>query len=157
MFQAVFCRSKQFYGSQFIIYRGMVLGFKTFVVIIEGLRAKRAYIAFLANFHFLQDRANFLQDRNVSHPKRVRTIESSFASNRSQTESEKNNTEDEQCINQEETDVRIKRKRKNHEHSRKLGCKITHGCAMKRRQCSAIFVRNLRRHTPLHRQKGVQI
>ena len=34
----------------------------------------------------------------------------------------------------------------------KLGCKITHGCAMKRRQCSAIFVRNLRRQTPLHRQ-----
>ena len=28
---------------------------------IEGLRAKRAYIAFLANFHFLQDRANFWQ------------------------------------------------------------------------------------------------
>ena len=29
--------------------------------ITEGLRAKRAYIAFLANFHFLQDRANFWQ------------------------------------------------------------------------------------------------
>ena len=29
--------------------------------VIEGLRAKRAYIAFLANFHFLQDRANFWQ------------------------------------------------------------------------------------------------
>ena len=28
---------------------------------IEGLRAKRAYIAFLADFHFLQDRANFWQ------------------------------------------------------------------------------------------------
>ena len=28
---------------------------------IEGLRAKRAYIAFLANFHFLQDQANFWQ------------------------------------------------------------------------------------------------
>ena len=28
---------------------------------IDGLRAKRAYIAFLANFHFLQDRANFWQ------------------------------------------------------------------------------------------------
>ena len=26
---------------------------------IEGLRAKRAYIAFLADFHFLQDRADF--------------------------------------------------------------------------------------------------
>ena len=28
---------------------------------IEGLRAKRAYIAFLADFHFLQDRADFWQ------------------------------------------------------------------------------------------------
>ena len=31
-------------------------------LLIEGLRAKRAYIAFLANFHFLQDRANFWQN-----------------------------------------------------------------------------------------------
>ena len=30
-------------------------------VVIEGLRAKRAYIAFLADFHFLQDRADFWQ------------------------------------------------------------------------------------------------
>ena len=28
---------------------------------IEGLRAKRAFIAFLADFHFLQDRADFWQ------------------------------------------------------------------------------------------------
>ena len=28
---------------------------------IEGLRARRAYIAFLADFHFLQDQANFWQ------------------------------------------------------------------------------------------------
>ena len=27
----------------------------------EGFRGKRAYIAFLADFHFLQDRANFWQ------------------------------------------------------------------------------------------------
>ena len=32
------------------------------VYLIEGLRAKRAYIAFLADFHFfLQDQANFWQ------------------------------------------------------------------------------------------------
>ena len=31
------------------------------ITIIEGLRAKRAYIAFLADFHFLQDQANFWQ------------------------------------------------------------------------------------------------
>ena len=42
---------------------------------------------------------------------------------------------------------------KNHELSGKLGCEITHVCAMKRKQCSAaIFVGNLRRQTPLHRQ-----
>ena len=41
---------------------------------------------------------------NTSHQKRVRTLESFFAPNRSQSESEKNDTEEEQCINQEETD-----------------------------------------------------
>ena len=30
-------------------------------LVIEGLPAKRAYIAFLADFHFLQDQANFWQ------------------------------------------------------------------------------------------------
>ena len=40
---------------------------------------------------------------NMSHRKRVRTLESFFAQNRSQSESEKNDTEEEQCINQEET------------------------------------------------------
>ena len=64
---------------------------------------------------------------NMSHQKRFRTIESLFASNRSQIESEKNDTEDEQCINQEERDEDQK-KRKNHELSRKLTCKITQSC-----------------------------
>ena len=41
---------------------------------------------------------------SMSHWKRVRTIESFFAPNRSQSETEKNDTEEEQCINQEETD-----------------------------------------------------
>ena len=40
---------------------------------------------------------------NMSHRKGVRTSESFFAPNRSQSESEKNDTA-EQCINQEETD-----------------------------------------------------
>jgi len=53
--------------------------------------------------------------------------------------------------------MRIKGNQENHELSRKLGCKITHGCSMKKRRCSAIFVTNLRRLTPLHQQKGVQI
>ena len=41
---------------------------------------------------------------NMSHRKHVRKLESFFAPNRSQSESEKNDTEEEQCINQEETD-----------------------------------------------------
>ena len=48
--------------------------------------------------------------------------------------------------------MRIKGNQKNHELSRKLGCEITDGCAMKRRRCSANFVGNLRGQTPLHRQ-----
>ena len=30
-------------------------------------------------------------------------------------------------------------------------------CTTKRRRCSNIFIKNLRKQTPLHRQKGVQI
>ena len=41
---------------------------------------------------------------NMSHRKRARTLESFFAPNQSQSESEKKDTEEEQCINQEETD-----------------------------------------------------
>ena len=41
---------------------------------------------------------------NMSHRKHVRTLENFFAPNRSQSESEENDTEQEQCINQEETD-----------------------------------------------------
>ena len=37
------------------------LQFPKIFVTIEGLRAKRAYIEFSANFHSLQDRANFWQ------------------------------------------------------------------------------------------------
>ena len=40
-------------------FERIVLSFER--IVIEGLRAKRAYIAFLADFHFLQDRANFWQ------------------------------------------------------------------------------------------------
>jgi len=51
----------------------------------------------------------------------------------------------------------MKGNQKNHELARKLGCEIACGCAMKRRRCSNIFIENLRRQTPLYRQKGVQI
>ena len=37
------------------------LEIKCWALPIEGLRAKRAYIEFLTDFHFLQDRANFWQ------------------------------------------------------------------------------------------------
>ena len=40
----------------------------------------------------------------MSHRKHVRTLEHFSAPNQSQSESEKNDTEEEQCINQEETD-----------------------------------------------------
>jgi len=53
--------------------------------------------------------------------------------------------------------MRIKGNPKNHELPRKFGCEITCGCATKRRRCSNIFIENLRRQTPLHPQKGVQI
>ena len=48
--------------------------------------------------------------------------------------------------------MRIKGNQKKHKLSRKLGCKITHGCGMKRRRCPVIVVGNLRRQTPLHWQ-----
>ena len=87
---------------------------------------------------------------NMSHRKRVRTLESFFAPNQSQSESEKNDTEEEQCINQEETD---EDRRKPKKITRSHVVVLWKGL----RRCSAIFVRNLRRQTSLHQQKGVQI
>ena len=49
---------------------------------------------------------------NMSHRKRVRTLESFFAPNRNQSELEKTDTEEEQCINQEETDEDRKKPKK---------------------------------------------
>ena len=40
----------------------------------------------------------------MSHQKHVRTFEHFFTPNQSQSESEKNDTEEEHCIDQEETD-----------------------------------------------------
>ena len=57
------------------------------------LMLNQAWWTHLGNFNY-----------NMSHRKRVRTLERFFAPNRSQSESEKNDTEEEQCINQEETD-----------------------------------------------------
>ena len=85
---------------------------------------------------------------NMSHRKRVWTLESFFAPNQSQSESEKMILKKNSALIRKKR-MRIEGNRKNHE--------ITRGCAMKRRRCSAIFVGNLRRQTPLHQQKGVQI
>ena len=85
---------------------------------------------------------------NMLHRKRVRTLENFFAPNQNQCESEKNDTEEVQCINQEETDKDQRKPKKSRDHT---------WLRYERRRCSAIFVGNLRRQTPLHQQKGVQI
>ena len=73
----------------------------------------------------------------MSHRKRVQTLESFFTSNQSQSESGKNDTEEELSVIIREKRTRIEGNRKNHD--------ITRGCAMKRSQAisSAIFVGNL--------------
>ena len=52
----------------------------------------------------------------MSHRKRLQTLESFFAPNQSQSESEKNDTEEEQCINQEETDEDRRKPKKSRDH-----------------------------------------
>ena len=54
---------------------------------------------------------------NMSHRKRVWTLGSFFAPNQSQSESEKNDTEEEQCINQEETDEDRRKPKKSRDHT----------------------------------------
>ena len=53
----------------------------------------------------------------MSHRKRVRTLGSFFTPNQSQSESEKNDTEEEQCINQEETDEDRRKPKKSRDHT----------------------------------------
>ena len=53
---------------------------------------------------------------NMSHRKLVRTLESFFAPNECQSESEKNDTEEEQCINQEEADEDQRKPKKSRDH-----------------------------------------
>ena len=53
----------------------------------------------------------------MSHPKSVQTLERFFAPNQSQSESEKNDTEEEQCINQEETDEDRRKPKKSRDHT----------------------------------------
>ena len=85
---------------------------------------------------------------NMSHWKRVRTLTSFFAPNQSQNESEKNDTEEEQCVNQEETDEDQRKPKKITNFPENLVARShIFSCAMKRRRCSAIFVGNLRKKT----------
>ena len=116
---------------------------------IDSSKKHNRQLAFeLQNLHVCEKRGN------MSHQKHVWRLESFFTPNRSQSESEKNDTVEEQCINQEETNDQKKPKKSR--TFQKTWSQITHGCTMKRRWCSAIFVRNLRQ-TPMHQQKGVQI
>ena len=72
---------------------------KSSVKMIDGSEKRNRQLAFeLQNSHVCEKRSN------MSHQKRVRTLESFFARNQSQSESEKNDTEEEQCIDQEKTD-----------------------------------------------------
>ena len=52
-----YVNSDWFYTGKFIL-TGQT---RSFCEQIEGLCAKKSYIEFLADFHFLQDRANFWQ------------------------------------------------------------------------------------------------
>jgi len=54
---------------------------------------------------------------NVSHRKHVRTLGSFFTPNQSQSESEKNDAEEEQCINWEETDEDRRKPKKSRDHT----------------------------------------
>ena len=62
-------RFKDNYLQFYIWQMRKVIMLSDVVLRIEGLPAKRAYIAFLADFHFLQDRANFWQTDLFWHEK----------------------------------------------------------------------------------------
>ena len=64
----------------------------------------------------------------MSHRKRARTMESSFASNPSQTDSEKNHKDDEQCIKREEEMDEGQKKPKINLHWRVNTTKVTYTC-----------------------------
>ena len=81
---------------------------------------------------------------NMSHRKRVWTLESFFAPNESQGESEKNDTEEDQCVNQEETENR----EKSRDHT---------WLRYEKEAMFCYFCRKSKRTNPLHEQTGVQI
>ena len=85
---------------------------------------------------------------NMSYRKRVWTLESFFARNQSQSESEKNDTEEDQCVNQEETDEGQRKLKKSRDHTWLHYEKEVMFC---------YFCWKSKRTNPLHQQKGVQI
>ena len=89
----------------------------------------------------------------MSHPKHVQTLESFVASNRSQSESEKNDIEEEQCINREEMDEDQRKPKRSQTNPENLVVRSRY----EKEAMFCYFCQNLRRQTPLHRQKGVQI
>ena len=84
----------------------------------------------------------------LSQWKRICTMDSFFALNESQVESEKT-IQKTNSVLMRKKQMRVKGNQQNHNLSRKLGSEITLACAMKRSQCSAIFVWNLKRNKPL--------
>ena len=74
---------------------------------IDSSEKHNRQLAFeLQNLHVCEKRGN------MSHQKHVWRLESFFTPNRSQSESEKNDTVEEQCINQEETNEDRKKPKK---------------------------------------------
>ena len=84
----------------------------------------------------------------MSHRKRVRTLESFFTSNQSQSESGKNDTEEEQCINQEETDEDRRKPKKSRDHR---------WLRYEKEVIFCYFCWKSKKTNPLHQQKGAQI
>ena len=88
--------------------------------------------------------------------KHVWTVESFFASNRSHTELAKSNTEEEQCINQEETGEE-QRKQKKSLNSPKTWLRDHTWLHFEKEAMFCYFCWESKKTNPSHRQKGVQI
>lgn len=104
----------------------------------------------LQNSHVCEKRSN------MSHRKRVRTLESFFARNRSQSESEKNDTEEEQCINQEETNE-DRRKLKKSQTFLKTWLRDHTWLRYEKEAMFCYFCRKSKKTNPFATAEGVQI
>ena len=93
---------------------------------------------------------------NMSHRKRVWTLESFFAPNRSQSESEKNDTEEEQCINQEEMDE-DQRKPKKSRTFQQTWLRDHTWLRYEKEAMFCFFCRKSKKTNPVASENGVQI